>query len=434
MAGAALTRIRPVARVCAALGCLFLAAFSQPVRSEGFADQYRAAIAAYRAGDPAAFLAAAAAASELRPDSPQAGYLLAAAQASNGRAEEALELLASLERQGLFFEPAREPAFESLQLTEREPGLLARLAAHGEPSGMATETFRLDEDRFVPEGLSWDGKRGRFLLGSIHQRRILAISEDGEASEFVPAGAGGLLSVFGMQVAAATDSLWVATAGLRQSGAIADAQIGRTGILEFDLETGVMRRAFWVPQDDRERLLGDLALAGGGAVLTTDSLTGEVLRLHTGSGRFEVLVGPGRLVSPQGLALTPDAAAVHVADYRGGIFRLDLADGSLAKVAEGGTTHHGVDGLYRHGDWLVAIQNGIRPHRVVALQLNAAGDAVTSFEVLAAALPVFDEPNLGVVVDGRLHFNANSHWPRFDESGLLPDGLSGPLVLSVALP
>jgi sugar lactone lactonase YvrE len=368
-----------------------------------FAEHYRAAIAAYRAGDSQAFLQAAQSARNLRPDS-------------------------------LFFEPASEPAFTSLQLADTQPMLLQRLAANGAPHGEVSTTFTLEEDRFIPEGIARDEERRRFLLGSIHQRRILAIGDDGQVSEFAAAGQGGLLSVFGMEAVPRTSSLWVATAGLRESGDMAVESIGRSGVLEFDLATGEPRRAFWLPEDGREHLLGELLFVEGGVLLSTDSLTGELLRLDTRSGQFETLVESGRLVSPQGLALSEDLRSVFVADYRGGVFRVGLEDGALVKLAEGGTTHHGIDGLYRHHNWLIAVQNGVRPHRVVALRLEPGGEAVGDFEVLAAARPEFDEPTLGVIVDGRLHFVANSHWPRFDPDGQLPDGLTGPLVMSVTLP
>lgn len=45
----------------------------------------------------------------------------------------------------------------------------------------------------------------------------------------------------------------------------------------------------------------------------------------------------------------------------------------------------------------------------------------------------FDEPTLGVVDNDRFLFVANSHWNRFDEDTKLPDGLAGPIVLSVYL-
>jgi hypothetical protein len=40
--------------------------------------------------------------------------------------------------------------------------------------------------------------------------------------------------------------------------------------------------------------------------------------------------------------------------------------------------------------------------------MDSCGLAVDAFEVLVAALPEFDQPNLGVIVNDRLHFHANS--------------------------
>jgi sugar lactone lactonase YvrE len=399
-----------------------------------YADHYRAAVSAYQAGDADAFLQAARGARALRPDSPQAAYLLAAALSTNGQAEESLALLETLANQGLRFEPAAEPAFAGLDLAAQAPGLLEKFRVNGQPAGAAETIFTLDDGRFVPEGLAWDAKRERFLLGSVHQRRVVSVFGDGRREDFLPPGHGGLLSVFGMQIDPATDSLWLATSGLRESGDIGAEWLGRAGILQFDLATGALRRSFWLAPDHREHVLGDLQLLPDGDVLATDSVTGEMLRLDTASAAFDVLVPGGQLVSPQGLVLDEAAKLAWVADYRGGLFRVRLSDGELEKVAEDGTSHHGIDGLYRYGHWLVAIQNGIQPNRVVALALDSSGLKVTRYEVLASALPEFDDPNLGVIVDDRLYFNANSHWPRFDRDGRLPDGLSGPVVLAVGLP
>jgi hypothetical protein len=58
----------------------------------------------------------------------------------------------------------------------------------------------------------------------------------------------------------------------------------------------------------------------------------------------------------------------------------------------------GIDGLYAVGRDLVGIQNGIAPHRVVRLRLDARGDRIVSVEVLERARPDYAEPTLGVVV------------------------------------
>ena len=93
----------------------------------------------------------------------------------------------------------------------------------------------------------------------------------------------------------------------------------------------------------------------------------------------------------------------------------------------------GIDGLYRYGDELIAIQNGIRPNRVIALALGSDGISIAASRILARELPEFDEPTLGTVVGDQFYFVANSHWNRFDRDGNLPDGLSGPIVLKIQL-
>jgi hypothetical protein len=126
-----------------------------------------------------------------------------------------------------------------------------------------------------------------------------------------------------------------------------------------------------------------------------------------------------------------------VADSRRGLFVYDLAQKTLARMdVDDRICVYGIDGLYRYENQLVAVQNGIRPNRVVRLTLDAAGRRVTHATVLAANLPDFDEPTLGVVVGKRFSFVANSQWNRFDDKHQLPvsSDLSKPVVLRVTVP
>ena len=125
---------------------------------------------------------------------------------------------------------------------------------------------------------------------------------------------------------------------------------------------------------------------------------------------------------------------LYVADYIGGLSRVRIADGGVEKLAvPAAVSDYGIDGLYRHGSRLVAIQNGIQPHRVTAFKLSNDGLAIESAEILAMNLPEFDEPTLGTVVGDDFYLVANSHWNRFDENNELPDGLTGPIVLKLSL-
>ena len=81
----------------------------------------------------------------------------------------------------------------------------------------------------------------------------------------------------------------------------------------------------------------------------------------------------------------------------------------------------GIDGLIWHRGALLAIQNGITPHRVVRFRLGERGSAIDSAEILLMNDARFDEPTLGVVTNDALLLVANSHWGKFDaQSGTFP--------------
>ena len=131
-----------------------------------------------------------------------------------------------------------------------------------------------------------------------------------------------------------------------------------------------------------------------------------------------------------------DGKRLYVADYSRGLFVVDTSTRKATPVGCGESVClQGIDGLTIYKGALVAIQNGIRPHRVVRLVLDAAGTGVMRLDVLAAALPEFDEPTLGTVVDGAFYFVASSGWRTIDDAGkLAPDAdLRNPVVMRIGL-
>jgi outer membrane protein assembly factor BamB len=134
-----------------------------------------------------------------------------------------------------------------------------------------------------------------------------------------------------------------------------------------------------------------------------------------------VVAGHG-LRSPGGLALSADERTLYVADWSQGLAALDLATGALAWMRPpAGTTVLGIDGLRRVGETLIAIQNGVTPHRIQRLTLAPDGRSLAASELLERAVPGWDEPTLGIVVDDALVYVANSQWPKFGEDGATPD-------------
>ena len=227
-------------------------------------------------------------------------------------------------------------------------------------------------------------------------------------------------------------SLWFASAAVPQFEYVGEER-GRTGLFRLDTKSGAITRAAVLPQHAEEQVLGDLVITGD-TIYTTDSLTGAVYRYDIAADSFTTLAPPGTFGSPQGLALDASERHLYVADYIGGLYRVGVHDGGIERlVVEGPASDYGIDGLYRHRGRLIAIQNGIRPHRVTAFRLSQDGTTITDSRLLAANLPAFDEPTLGAVHGDDFYFVANSHWNRFDEDNRLPDGLTGPIVLKLSL-
>lgn len=209
---------------------------------------------------------------------------------------------------------------------------------------------------------------------------------------------------------------------------------GRAGLFRIDVQSGRIRARALLPDDGEEHVLGDVVRADSGMLYTTDSIAGPVLSYDPETGAFATVLESGQLVSPQGLTLDVSGDYLYVADYNGGLFRVDLAEGGLSAVTtDQPVSLHGIDGLYRYGNHLVAIQNGIRPNRVVRFTLSDDGRSIIDHKILAMNLTEFDEPTLGVIRGSNFYFVANSHWNRFNRDNELPLNLEGPVILMLEL-
>jgi sugar lactone lactonase YvrE len=381
-------------------------------------------VAAYQAQDYPAMIEAAGEALRARPGYPGARFNLALAYALNGDAAASLETLSALLDEGIDFGVDEMEQFAALRDSAGWREFTRRTTVLREPVGEASIAFQSDDPHFVPEGIAIDDS-GRVYLGSIRKGQLL---RDGE----IISERAGHWSVFGMRFDPG-GNLWFASAAVPQFDD-AGEDLGKTGLFRLDVETGEITRAAILPQFAEEQLLGDLVIHGN-TIYTTDSLTGAVYRYDIGTDTFHAVIERGVLGSPQGLALDETGRYLYVADYIGGLYRLALDHATLSKVTvSGGVNDYGIDGLYRHGEHLVAIQNGIRPHRVATFELGDGGLRIVDGQVLAASLPEFDEPTLGAVHGKEFYFVANSHWNRFDRENRLPDGLTGPIVLKIRIP
>jgi len=399
-----------------------------------FGTRYNAVKAASRGDDVAALLREAEAANALAPDVPTVRYLLAVAQALSAKPDAAFATLSRMADSGLATPVATAAPFASLHDDPRFGELVARFEANAAPRGVIDLAFTakgLPGD-FIPESIVRDAAHDRWLLGSVHQRRIDAVDDHGGAYDFVADASGGLLSALGMQLIG--DTLWVASSGFNESGVVEKSEIGRAGLFEIDANSGNVRKSWWLPDDSATHALGDVLILGSD-IYTSDSIGGGVYRLGAERESLEAVIEPGLLLSPQGMAALDDERIV-IADYPTGLWTIQRTSGAIYRLrSNSAAALTGLDGLYEHHGDLIAIQNGTSPKRILRIHLNDVKTAIDRVEVLAQNLLGWGEPSLATIHDGALYYIANSQWDRFEANGQLPpaDQLEAPRIMRLRL-
>lgn len=375
--------------------------------------------------------------------------LLASAYAELGQDAAAVDALLQLAELGI--RPPIE-AFESLG-TLQDPRLEEfgqRLRRHLEPAGASETVFTLPDRDLVTEGIAHDPESGAYFVSSVHRRKIVRRDADGTVRDLLSHETGaedgdGVYGVFGLAWDAERNRLWAVTSTIRQMRGFEEERDLESALLAVDPDTGEILERHDLPQGHR---LNDLVLADDGTVYVSDNQPpGALFRLAPGGDALEPMARDVVFRSPQGLALVDGPGGEEilvVADYSYGLVALDTASGESWYVEPPSLTWmQTLDGLTRVGpDALVASQNGgYPPHRISRLRLSADRRSVESVEVLAKALPEWDEPTLGTFVRGeegepdRWVYVARSQWGRFGPEGeILPtDQLRDGLVMSVAL-
>jgi hypothetical protein len=135
------------------------------------------------------------------------------------------------------------------------------------------------------------------------------------------------------------------------------------------------------------------------------------------------------------MAVSENGKTLYVSDYRG-LFAVDIATRRVTALrVPHDLSLNGIDGLALSGASLIAIQNGILPHRVIRLDLAADGLTISRGRILEMNHPDFDEPTLGVVVGGALYFSADSQGQKFlnEKRPITPDEMREAFILKLPL-
>lgn len=367
----------------------------------------------------------------LRAERPGDGLLVyyqALTHVGLGEREAALAELRSLFGRRLGLIPVSGIGFEPLWNDPDFRAARERLAAEEPRTPDAPRSLRLGDAKLVPEGIAWDAARKRFLIGSIAQRRIIAVDRRGKTREFSSPD-DKLDAVLGLAVDNRRRQLYAVSTNGFEDGARTER---RNALVVYDLGRGRRVGRHDVPEAMQ---LNDVAIAADGTVYVTDSAAGSIFRMRPGERRLS-LFGTARAArGANGIAVAPDRT-VYVT-LNTGIGRVDPKDGSLVRLPQpDNVVSCGIDGLYWHEGDLLGVQNSTNPGRVIRLHLGDGGRRIERLTVLQSHHhPDFVEPTTGAIADGKLHVLANTYVASYQPDGSLRDAeaMKPTVVLAVPL-
>lgn len=320
-----------------------------------------------------------------------------------------------------------QPGFAALQ---------ARAAAQSAAQTSAREAFNIPEQKFIAEGLAFDPRSGRFFASSTYLRKIVVREPDGHLTDFVPSADHGLLQVLGMKVDTVRSRLVAVTA--TDDARIVNfkpADLGRSGVFSYDIPTGRLLQATWLPAGGKH-LFNDLVLRRDGSAYITDSDEGCVYRLSADGKQLTAITKPGVFLYPNGIDIEPSERRLFISDVRG-VFTVDLDTGSVGRLPQAkGISTVNLDGLYLYGNYLIGVQTVAKLDRVMAFHLAPDHRRIVSAQPLDSVDPRLSGPTEGVVVGNRLYFVANGFQESVDDKGVIasPERTAPTPILVLKLP
>jgi len=348
--------------------------------------------------------------SSMRPNNSEYMYQLVIAHALLDEKRQAYDLMLRMQQHGLSYDFTKTENTANIRGTEVFDYVNDLMVMAGEPIGESELAFTLPESVVFPETISWDESRQKFLIGTLDEGSILAVGEDGQVTELLKANEeNGMWAVFDILVDQARNRLWVTSAAVPVFSGFDAVDKGRSALFEFDLKTLELIRRYPVPVDGRPHILGNMALGPKGDIFIVDRVLPIIYSKSADEQKLKAVMASRDMISMRGIAIQPDGSVMYVADREMGILVVDIEGGRAGNLAVPDSLNiGGIDGLYLWDNHLIMIQNGIKPQRVMRLELDPTGTKVTTVRPLAVAQAEFDYPSFGTLRGEDLYYFANS--------------------------
>ncbi len=397
-----------------------LAAQTAPLQKlpENVPGLLKAANNAYAAKDYVTFRNAMAAVNKMRPYNSDYMYQLVIAHALLDEKTQAYDMMLRMQKSGLSYDFSLPESTVNIRGTEVFDYINDLMKLAGDPMGESELAFVLPDTVVKPETISWDENRQKFLIGTIADGSILAVGEDGQVEELLRAdNENGMWAILDLAIDQDQNRLWVTSSSIQGFSRSDPVDKGRSALYELNLETLELIKRYPVPVNGQAHILGSMALSPDGDIYIADRHFPIIYKKAAGEQKLKPVMALKEMLSLRGVALHADGRYMYVAGREMGIAVIEMASGRIGKLITPETLNlGGIDGLYLKDNKLFIIQNGIKPQRVLGLQLDPSGLEVTEIMPLAVAQPEFDFPSYGTLKGEDLYYFANSQWSGNTES------------------
>lgn len=390
---------------------LFLVVLSLAVLAHGqsgsTASLSQRASAAYKSKDYAGFLSLEKQILAIRPFDTLAIYNAACGEALTGHPAESVQLLNKLLTAKLDLGADTDTDFTNIHASPEWAQFKEGLAALRKPIINSTTAFTLPDKDLMVTSLAVDERSGDIYIASGRERKILKRTKAGVLTDFATQK-DGLFGVWQLLIDPARGQLIASTAAAPFMQGFQKDDEGKAGLCIFDLATGKTVRQAFLSGTPEPHLLTSMAEDKRGNVFVVDSRSKELYRLRFGSSELELYVSSVVFGAPQGLALSADERTLYVADYLDGLWAMEVLSNDRRRIdPPNDISIAGLTGLSRVADGFVAVQNAIRPNRVLRIHLDANAEHITSVETLDSNLPSYAGPLQGTVSGGDFLYIAN---------------------------
>lgn len=367
---------------------------------------------AYAAKDYLTFRKAMEQVNKMHPYNGDYMYQLVIAHALLDEKRPAYDMMLHMQQQGLAYDFTQVESTLNIRGTEVFDYVNDLLVMAAEPVGESEPVFTLPEDVLMPETITWDESRQKFLVGSLADGSIVTVGKDGQVTDLLKANdENGMWAVLDILVDVPRNTLWVTSAAIPRFSGFDPVNKGRSALFEYKLDSLELVRRYPVPVDGKPHSLGSMALSPNGDIYIVDRVLPILFSKPANELKLKAVVASREMVSMRGIAMQPDGRVIYVADRELGILVIDMEARRAGKLKVPDTLNlGGIDGLYLWNNHLVIIQNGIQPQRVMRLQLDVSGTQVEEVRPLAVAQPAFDFPSYGAIVGEDLFYFASSQW------------------------